>query len=107
MNSKRTACLGAALSLTLAAVVPNSGLARSGNDARSTGADAAIAALIALGVGIAIAKHGHDHDTGAQWDDNRHGQPFSPSPHVTCLPKPRKCFERGHVSRPWTRRIFG
>lgn len=104
---KNTVFLGAALSLTLATAMPTTAIAKSDKAPRSNGAEAAIAAMIALGVGIAIAKHGRNHNAGSQWDDDRYGQPFSPSPNVTCLPKPRKCFERGHVSWRWTRRIFG
>lgn len=104
---KKTALLAAALSLILAPAMPVSAVAQSNDSARSNRAAAAIAALIAVGVGVAIAKHGGDHDRGSQWDDNWHGQPFSPSSGVTCLPKPRQCFERGPVSRRWTQHIFG
>jgi hypothetical protein len=104
---KRTALLGATMSLILTAAVPASVAAQPGHDTRSNSSDAAaIAALIALGVGIAAAKHANKH-SGSNWNNNQHGQAFSPSPQVTCLPAPRTCYERGHVSWRWTRRIFG
>jgi hypothetical protein len=60
-----------------------------------------LAVLLALGLGIAAAKNHNE------WDNDLYGEPFSPSPDVVCLPKPRKCYKDGHLSYRWTRRIFG
>ncbi len=99
---KRTAITGAVLAVTLASAAPGPTLAGEMTDAQK-----AIAAIVAIGVGVAIARHSKDHDSGSNWDDDRYGQPFSPSANVVCLPKPRQCYERSHLSARWTRRIFG
>jgi hypothetical protein len=36
-----------------------------------------------------------------------YGEPFSPSPGIICLPRPRKCYGHGNISHRWTARIFG
>jgi len=102
---KRMSLAGAALALALAVGAPNAAITqeRVTNDQ----ANAAIAALIALGIGVAIARHGDDHDLNSNWDHGTYGEPFSPSQNVVCLPQPRQCFERSHYSARWTRRIFG
>jgi hypothetical protein len=100
---KRTAFSGAILALALAAMVPQAATSQQRMDREDVGA--AIAAIIALGVGVAIATHGNNQNSG--WDEEAYGQPFSPSPNVVCLPRPRQCFERSHYSARWTRRIFG
>lgn len=100
---KRTVLSGAVLAFALSAMAPQSATAEQRINREEAGA--AIAAIIALGIGVAIATHGNDHDSG--WDDDAYGQPFSPSPNVVCLPRPRQCFERSHYSARWTRRIFG
>lgn len=101
---RQTKLAGIALSLALAAMAPQPVLAQQ-QDRNDTGA--AIAAIITLGVGVAIARHGKDHDRNSDWDDGAYGDPFSPSPNVVCLPKPRQCFQNSHFSARWTRRIFG
>jgi hypothetical protein len=67
----------------------------------------AIAAALAIGLAVAAAKHGKDHDGSSQWDESLHGQPFRPAAGVVCMPKPRKCYEGGHISWRWTKRVFG
>lgn len=98
----KTAILGIAVSMALASAAPRPAAAEEMTDAQK-----AIAAILAIGVGVAIAKHGKDHDHGTGWDEATYGEPFSPSPNVVCLPKPRQCYDRGHLSHRWTRRIFG
>lgn len=61
----------------------------------------ALAALAVIGIAVGAAKHGDD------WDEDRYGEPFSPSNGVICLPKPKQCYQNGHLSYRWTRRIFG
>jgi hypothetical protein len=73
-----------------------------GNDQRNPQADAAVAALLAIGIVVAAVKNRHD-----QFDEERQGEPFSPASGVTCLPIPRKCYENGYVSWRWTQREFG
>ena len=68
---------------------------------------AALAALLIIGVGVAAAAHGSDNDSTSNWDHDRHGEPFSPSPGVTCLPRPRQCYQHGSISWRWTQRIYG
>ena len=65
---------------------------------------AIVAGIAAIGIGIAIATSGKDKD---KWDGDRYGEPFSPSSNVVCVPRERICYERGHYSYDWTRRIFG
>lgn len=67
----------------------------------------ALAALLVLGLGIAAVKHGQDHNSTTDWDEDRYGKPFSPSPGIVCLPRPEKCYQDGMISWRWTRRIFG
>lgn len=98
---KRSAILGTVLSLVLATTTPQTAFAE------MTDAQKALAAIVALGVGVAIAKHGKDHDHGTGWNQDYYGQPFSPTANVVCLPGPRRCYDHGHVSYRWTRRIFG
>jgi hypothetical protein len=81
--------------LSLGALAPQP--AQALNDDQKKG----LAALLALGLGIAVLKNSE------QWDDDLYGEPFSPSPGVVCVPKPRKCYKNGHLSYRWTRRIFG
>ncbi|MCL4187348.1 MAG: YcgJ family protein [Rhodobacteraceae bacterium] len=92
-----------------AALAASLGLAAAPAPARADSDDAArafAAALLALGMGIAIGKHGR-HDHVNQWDVDMYGEPFSPSPGIICLPRPRKCYGHGNISHRWTARIFG
>ena len=100
----RTTLAAVVLSLSLAAMVPQSAETQERVDRDE--ARVAIAAIIALGVGVAIARHGDDHDFNSDWDQDTYGEPFSPSQNVVCLPQPRQCFERSQYSARWTRRIF-
>lgn len=100
---KRTILAGAILALFLGSLAPQPAAAEQRIDQKEM--NAALAAIIALGIGVAIAKHDKKHNSG--WDEEAYGQPFSPSPNVVCLPRPRQCFERSHYSARWTRRIFG
>ncbi|MHA7827985.1 MAG: hypothetical protein ACX93P_10550 [Roseovarius sp.] len=101
----RTKLPAAVLSLSLAAVAPQSAVTQERLDRDEV--RGAIAVIIALGVGVTIARHGDDHDLNSDWDQQTYGEPFSPGPNVVCLPQPRQCFERSHYSARWTRRIFG
>ena len=68
----------------------------------------AIAAILLLGIAAAAARHGENHDSLNDWDEDRYGEPFSPTAGIVCLPRPRQCYnEEGEFSRRWTRRIFG
>lgn len=98
---KRISVILLAASLAFGTVAPKPAHALSEDEKK------AIALALALGIGIAAAKHGKDHDSGSQWDDDLYGQPFSPSPGIVCLPRPEKCYQNGHLSYRWTRRIFG
>ena len=66
-----------------------------------------IAGIVGLGVGVAMSKHGKDHDSNYAWDQDRYGQPFSPTNNVHCYPKQRLCYRNNHIAPKWTRRIFG
>jgi len=98
---KRLATLTAAAALCAATISPAPAFALS-DDER-----AALAALLIIGVGVAAVAHGNDHNSRSNWDHERHGEPFSPSAGVTCLPKPRQCYRNGMISRRWTQRIYG
>ena len=98
---RKTLSILFAVSIALATVAPQPASALSDKEKN------AIKMALALGLGIAAAKHGNNHDGNSQWDDDLYGQPFSPAPHVTCLPRPRKCYDRGHLSYRWTKRVFG
>lgn len=98
---KRTAILGSVLALALATAAPPA------TAKEMTDAEKALAALVALGIGVAVAKHGKNHDSTSTWDEDLYGEPFSPARDVVCLPRPRKCYEDGHLSWRWTQRIFG
>lgn len=102
---KRTILSGAVLALVLGSLAPQPVAAQQRMDQEDM--NAALAAIIALGIGVAIARHGDDHDLNSGWDEGTYGEPFSPSPNVVCLPIPRQCYERSHFSARWTRRIFG
>lgn len=68
----------------------------------------AIAAVLLLGIAAAAARHGRDHDRISDRDEDRYGEPLSPTEGIVCLPRPRQCStEEGEFSRRWTRRIFG
>ena len=97
---RRTAILGSVLALALATAAPPAAAKE------MTDAEKALTALLALGVGVAIAKHGKDHNANSNWDSQLYGDPFSPARDVVCLPRPRKCYEDGHLSWRWTKRIF-
>lgn len=93
--------------LTAAAALAATTLAPAPAQALGDNERAALAAILMLGVAAAAARHGNDHDSLSDWDEDRYGEPFSPSPGIVCLPRPRQCYQDGHVSRRWTRRIFG
>lgn len=67
----------------------------------------AIAAALALGLAVAAAKHAKGQGNGGTWDEDLHGKPFRPAPGVVCMPKPRKCYEDGHLSWRWIKRVLG
>jgi hypothetical protein len=97
--------------LILAAANPAPSAARDRDDKSDKKDDTAaiIGGLAAIGIGIAIAtsKHGDDHRHDSQWDGNLYGNPFTPAPGVVCMPGQRQCYERGHHSYSWTKRVFG
>lgn len=100
---KRTILSGAVLAFVLGSFAPQQVAAQQRMDQKEM--NGAIAAIIALGIGVAIAKHNHKENSG--WNQDAYGEPFSPSPNVVCLPKPRQCYQNSHYSARWTRRIFG
>jgi len=67
----------------------------------------ALAALLLLGASVAAAKHGKHNNSTSNWDEDRHGEPFSPSPGIVCLPRPKQCYQNGAISWRWTQRMFG
>lgn len=89
-----------AATLALGSLSPQPSAAGSSNN----DLEKALAALVAIGVVAAAAKHKKDDDG---WDEDRHGDPFSPAPDVVCLPVPQRCYKNGHMSWKWTKRIFG
>jgi hypothetical protein len=99
---KRSALLLVVLCVALSATANRPATASDMTDAQK-----ALAAILALGVGVAIAKHGKDHDHNTHWDEDRYGKPFSPSANVVCIPRQERCYDHGHLSHRWTRRIFG
>jgi hypothetical protein len=90
-----------ALVLCLGALAPQPAAALGDNEKK------ALAAALALGLAVAAAKHAKDQGNNADWDEDLHGKPFRPAAGVVCLPKPRKCYENGHLSWRWTQRVFG
>jgi hypothetical protein len=86
-----------ALSMAAASVMPQPSAARADKEDIAR----ALAALAIIGIAANAKKDGDG------WDEDRYGEPFSPSNGVTCLPKPRQCYQNGHLSYRWTRRIFG
>lgn len=105
----------AALWLTSAALVgaaisPHPALAdeRDEKAAKKDNTAAVLGGLAAIGIGIAIAtsKHGDTHRHDSQWDGNLYGNPFTPAANVVCLPGQRQCYEGGHYSYSWTKRVF-
>lgn len=97
---KRLASLSFAAIIALATFAPTSAQALE-DDERT-----ALAAILALGVALAAARHGSSHNSTSEWDEERYGKPFSPSPGIVCLPRPRQCYSDGHLSHRWTRRIY-
>ncbi|TCM78375.1 hypothetical protein [Rhodovulum steppense] len=89
-----------AATLALGSLAPHQAAA----DSTNKDLEKALAALVAIGIVAAAAKHNKDDDG---WDEDRYGEPFSPSPNVVCLPIPRRCYKNGHLSMKWTERIFG
>ena len=109
---KKTAICAGALALVATTMMPTIGHAQErgrDDDDKKNNTAAIVAGIAALGIGIAIAtsKHGDNHKHDDQWDGNLYGDPFSPSNNVTCIPRQRKCYERGNFSYSWTKRIFG
>jgi hypothetical protein len=98
---KRLATFAAAAALCAATLAPAPAAALGDNER------AALAALLILGVAAAAARHGDNHDSLSDWDEDRYGEPFSPSDGIVCLPRPRQCYDHGRLSHRWTRRIFG
>lgn len=91
----------------LALALAGTGLAPAPAHALGDKEKKAIAAALAIGLAVAAAKHRKDQGGSAGWDDSLHGQPFRPAAGVVCMPKPRKCYEGGHISWRWTKRVFG
>jgi len=109
---KKTAITAATLALVAGTLNPLSAFAQNRDDDDKKKGDntaAIVAGIAALGIGIAIAtsKHGDDHKHDNQWDGNLYGDPFSPANNVTCVPRQKKCYDRGNFSYSWTKRIFG
>lgn len=99
---KRLAYLAAAAMISASTFAPLPAQALS-DDER-----AALAAILFLGVAAAAAsRHGGSHDSMSDWDEERYGEPFSPSDGIVCLPRPRQCFSDGRLSHRWTQRIYG
>lgn len=98
---KRLTTLTGAAAICAATIAPSPSHALSNNET------AALAALLAIGVAVAAANHGGGHDSTSDWNEDRHGKPFSPSPGIVCLPRPKQCYQSGALSWRWTQRIFG
>lgn len=106
---KKTAVTAATLALLAGTLTPLPALAddkKKDGEQKKDNTAAIVAGIAALGIGIAIATSGKDDDKN-QWDGDQYGDPFSPSANVVCVPRQRTCYERGHYSYNWTRRIFG
>jgi len=93
-------------SLCFAAIIALASFAPTSAHALDDDERTALAAILALGVAIAAARHGGSHDSTSDWDEERYGKPFSPSPGIVCLPRPRQCYSDGRLSHRWTRRIY-
>lgn len=109
---RKTVTIAATFALVASTLTPLPVYAQNRDDEDGKKGDntaAIVAGIAALGIGIAIAtsKHGDDHKHDSQWDGNLYGDPFSPANNVTCVPRQKKCYERGHFSYSWTKRIFG
>lgn len=108
----RTAALWLAIAvLAGAAIGPQPAMAdeRDDKSAKRDNTAAVLGGLAAIGIGIATAtaKHGDTHRHDSQWDARLHGTPFAPSANVVCAPEQRQCFDHGHYSYSWTKRVFG
>lgn len=110
---RKTAIAAATLAVMASSLAPLPALAqqrgREDEEKKQDNTGAIVAGIAAIGIGIAIAtsKKGDDDRYESQWDGNLYGDPFSPARDVTCVPRQRKCYERGHLSYSWTKRIFG
>lgn len=107
---RKTAITAATFALVASTLSPSIAYAQEADEEKkkdNTGA--IIAGIAALGIGIAIAtsKKGDDDRYDNQWDGNLYGDPFSPSNNISCYPRQKKCYDRGHFSYSWTKRIFG
>lgn len=107
---RKTAITAATFALVASTLTPSIAYAQEADEEKkkdNTGA--IIAGIAALGIGIAIAtsKKGDDDRYDNQWDGNLYGDPFSPSNNISCYPRQKKCYDRGHFSYSWTKRIFG
>lgn len=98
---KRWASCGVAMAFGLATLAPGGAHSMSDDD------NAALAALLAIGVGVAVVASQDKKKHKDDWDHDRYGEPFSPSPDVICLPKPRQWYENGRLSYRWTQSVFG
>lgn len=100
----------ASAALAGAAISPHPARAdeRDEKAAKKDNTAAVLGGLAAIGIGIAIAtsKHGDTHRHDSQWDGNLYGSPFTPAANVVCVPGQRQCYENGHYSYGWTKRVF-
>lgn len=108
----RTAALwlaAAALAGTATSPVPALADERDEKAAKNDNTAAVLGGLAAIGIGLAVAttKHGDNHRHDSQWDGKLYGGPFTPAANVVCTPGQRQCYERGHYSYGWTKRVFG
>lgn len=108
----RTAALWlATAALAGAAISPVPAMAAEPEDksADKDNTAAVLGGLAAIGIGIAVAtsRHGDNHRHDSQWDGKLYGDPFTPAANVVCAPGQRQCYERGHYSYSWTKRVFG
>ncbi len=107
---RKTAITAATFALVASTLAPLPAYAQDRDeDEKKDNTGAIIAGIAALGIGIAIAtsKKGDDDRYDNEWDGNLYGDPFSPANNISCYPRQKKCYDRGHFSYSWTKRIFG
>ena len=97
----RWTTLGAVLAFGMVTLTPHPAHGMDDND------KAALAALLAVGVGVAAVASDKKDKHKNDWDHDRFGEPFSPAPGITCMPKVRQCYDGAMLSDTWTERVFG